>query len=52
MLELKKKLQVIQKNKISAEDAKEMIDIVKDYLNEIFHSEWLNQRIGTNGLFN
>jgi len=41
----------IPKNEISNDDAIEMIDIVKDYLYEIFHSEWLNQRIGTKGLF-
>lgn len=38
-------------DQIKPGDAKEMINLVEDTFNEIFNAYWLNQRIGTKGLF-
>lgn len=39
------------KDQMKPDDAKEMINLVEDMFNEIFNAYWLNQRIGTKGLF-
>lgn len=39
------------KDNIVRKTAMEMIEEVKEHLNSILHAEWLNQRIGSKGLF-